>query len=132
MIWTPKGMAATFTVAGTPEGYDCVGLVKSAVVACGGPDLRPSWNAQTLFDKLPMPTIDEQFMLRLYGSKARIEHVAFDLGNGLRLEAAGGTHTTVNLAASQALPNAFVRIGFEVRSDFVAYRSLAALEAAKP
>lgn len=127
-MWTPSGMVKTFDRADVSEAYDCVGLVKSAVFACGGPDLRAKWNAQSVFDFLQPPGPDEEFTLRLYGSSGAIQHIAFDIGSGLRLEAAGGDHTTTNLARSLSRPAAFVRVGFELRNDFIAFRSLAAME----
>ena len=128
VIWTPSGLKSTLEHTGASEAYDCVGLVKAAVMACGGTDVRATWNAQTMFDELPQPRPGETFTLRLYGTAPRIQHVAFDLGSGLRLEAAGGDHTTTDLAKSLSRPRAVVRVGFELRNDFVGFRSLAALE----
>jgi cell wall-associated NlpC family hydrolase len=133
VMWTKHGMKPTIDVAHVTEAYDCAGLVKAAAHACGGTDLRAQWNAQTMFDRLGPPSLAEDFVLRLYGKNAQaISHVAFDLGKGLRLEAAGGDQTTLTLADALNRKGAFVRIGFETRNDLIAIRSLSALEKAKP
>lgn len=126
--WSAAGAVPTQRVAGCPEGYDCVGLVKSAAYESGAPDIRMTANAQTLYDRLPAPLVGEEFVLRFYGKGPdKIWHVAFDLGHGLRLEAAGGDHTTTTYL--EALKrSAAVRVGFELRNDLVGIRSLAALE----
>lgn len=133
VTWTPKGLVPTIKATeGASVAFDCAGLVKAAVFACGGADVRATHNAQTMYDKLPPPAETERFVLRMYGTKTRITHVAFELGNtGLVLEAAGGDHTTKTLADSLNRPNAFVRVNRDTRTDCVAYRSLAALEGKK-
>lgn len=132
VMWTPSGLVSTLDKAGASEAYDCVGLVTAAWYACGGVDVRSTWNAQSIYDLAPAPAHAEAFPLRLYGASAsKITHVAIDLGNGLRLEASGGDSTTTDLAKSLSRPAALVRVGFELRNDLIGFRSLAAMEKKK-
>lgn len=131
VLWTAQGMVPTSSSAQTVEGYDCAGLVKCASLACGGTDLRAVWSARDMFKNLPAPLPGEGLTLRFYGLP--VTHVAFDLGNNLILEAAGGDHTTTTLQKSFQRTRAMVRVGFESRSsEVVGYRSLASMETAKP
>ncbi len=130
--WTPTNPRPTAQVAQTPEGYDCSGLVASAVLAAGGPDVRFHWSAQTMWDQLPATTDGDDFALVLYGKgTARVTHVAIELGRGLVLEAAGGDQTTRTYLDAMRR-GASVSINFETRSDRLGRRSLIAFQHAAP
>lgn len=131
LTWTPAGLVSTQSVCDCPEAFDCVGLVKDAVFDALGPDLRATWNAQTMHDRLPSPLVGDAFALCFYGpSLQRVSHVAFDLGNNLRLQSAGGDQTTKTYRDA-VMRGACVQIGFEQRSDLLGRRSLAALKEVK-
>lgn len=136
LVWTPTVPRPTLEVAGCDEGYDCAGLVTCAVLDAGGPDLRWAWNAQTMWNRLPpVDNRDEDWdepTLLLYGSSpSHVTHVAIDLGRCV-IQSAGGDQTTTTLAAAKARPAARVQLSPHERRDRLGYRSLAAMEYAKP
>ena len=130
VMWTPKGLVPTRTLALCDEAYDCVGLVKAAVHGIGGPDVRATWNCQTLWDSLPQAALGEPRRLKLYGPDvAHVKHVAIELGGGYQLEAAGGDSTTVSYThALRRGARVTVRDEMHARSDLLGYRSFAAMQ----
>jgi hypothetical protein len=139
MCWVGPRTAPQPTVqfANCVEAYDCVGLVKMAIKRAGGPDLRWSDNAQTLYDKLPMKMQgedDSAFRLRFYGPADKaVKHVSIELARDSRLlviQAAGGDEGTVSFAEAMRR-HAFVMAGHTERSDFLGVRSLMACQLLK-
>lgn len=130
VTWTPKGMVPTRVAASCDEGYDCAGLVKAAVYGIGGPDVRAQWSCQELFDFLPPPDAKETRRLRFFGpDNGHVKHVAFELGGGYQLEAAGGDSSTKSYTdAIRRGAKVSVRDEMHGRSDFLGYRSLAAMQ----
>ena len=133
-VWTPRGPAAMAT-AGCPSGFDCIGLVLRAAREAGSQfDLTQLWNAQTVLDRVTEDHPgDEVSHLALYGPDfARVEHIAIELGNtGLLLQAAGGGHTTTSYTEA-VRTGACVSLSRRGRKDILGYRSIAALEKARP
>lgn len=129
-VWTPTGIIKT-SARGCPEGFDCAGLVTFAALKAGSPDLTKTWNAQTMWDKLP-EGVPGRTALALYGQPKMVQHVAIELGDTrLLLQAAGGDHTTVDY--TQAVKRgAAVSLGYRGRQDLIGYRSIEALENAIP
>lgn len=128
LMWTPDGVVRTIIRAHILEAYDCAGLIKDSTFDALGTDVRWLWNAQTMFDRLPVPDIGDQFALRFYGpGPASVSHVALDIGNGLIIEAAGGDQTTLTYTDAMRR-GADVRLCFEHRKDFLGARSLEAME----
>lgn len=121
--WTPQGLELH------PWGglyvFDCSGLVTYCLQHAGGPDWLASHSAETMFDSLP-PAVDSWGFaaLRFYRSVTKVDHVAFSLGNGLVLEAAGGDRTTLSPMDAARRPLARVRVCFESRTDFAGARLL--------
>lgn len=133
-IWTPKGQADMQKIAGCPKGFDCAGLITACTLMAGGPDLTKTWNAQTMWDKLPEHDMFKPGpSLVLFGKSTKlISHVAINLGDcHLLLQAAGGDHTTVSYMDS-VKRGACVMLGYQTRQDLLGYRSLYELENAKP
>lgn len=132
VVWTPKNPVGMQKAAGCPRGFDCAGLVTWTVHQISTTDLTNSWNAQTMWDRLPEAAPDS-FALALYGSRADlIQHVAVVLGNtNLLLQAAGGDSTTTSYTEA-VRRSACVSVGYRGRQDLLGYRSLAALEKAVP
>jgi len=139
MCWVAKDKPPQSTVqfANCVEAYDCVGLVKMAIKRAGGPDLRWTHNAQTLYDKLPMKMTGEDetaFRLRFYGpSDKAVAHVSLELARDERLfliQAAGGDQGTVTFAEAMRR-HAFVMEGHTERADFLGVRSLVACQLLK-
>ena len=131
LTWTPqKGLVPTRVAANCDEGYDCAGLVKSAVHGIGGPDVRASWSCQELFDFLPPPDAGEARRLRFFGpDNGHVKHVALELGGGYQLEASGGDSSTKSYTdAIRRGAKVLVRDEMHGRSDFLGYRSLAAMQ----
>lgn len=130
VTWTPKAMVPTRAVSGCDEGYDCAGLIKAAVYGVGGPDVRAHWSCQELFDFLPLPEAMEQRRLKLYGpDTGHVKHVSIELGGVYQLEAAGGDATTVSYTdAIRRGAKVLVRDEAHGRSDFLGFRSLAAMQ----
>jgi hypothetical protein len=109
-LWTPKGLVIH---SWTQPVYDCVGLVKVALLSAGGPDLRATHNAQSLYDaSTPAAVSHRPGNLLFYGENVsgvvRVEHVAVVVGCGacqcatlgaksgyVKIEAAGGGRGTV-------------------------------------
>lgn len=132
-IWAAKGdfvvrdnKVLPITAASCLVGVDCSGLVTLALLKANGHDLRGMWGADAMWKHLPLPAPGESFCLALYGTPERAIHVAFDLGNGLVLEAAGGDQRTLT-AEDAAHVGAKVRVGCELRRDRIGTRSLEAL-----
>lgn len=113
MLWS-AGPPIRFAVHGfTQPIYDCVGLVKCALLAAGGPDLRATHNAQSLFDaSTPSAVKGRPGNLLFYGvtesGVTRVDHIAVILGCGAcqcatlsgrhgywKVEAAGGGRGTL-------------------------------------
>lgn len=108
--------------------FDCAGLVKYAALKAGSKyDTRGWWGADHLFTELPLRDPSEPFECRFYGRDQRATHIEIGLGNGLVLGAAGGDASTLTLSDAQKR-GAKVRIAFETRRDFLAARSLEALQ----
>lgn len=134
-IWRPTGEVSMQKGAGCPRGFDCAGLVTYCAEAAGGNDLTRTWNSQTMHDMLPEAAPNDPYCLLVYGKSAgQIEHVAVGIGAAvpmLLLQAAGGDRTTVNF--TEAIKRgACVSLGYRGRKDLLGYRSLAALEKARP
>lgn len=126
-LWTPRSL-----VPHPWAGYvfDCSGLVTTAIKAAGGPDLRATHSAQTMFDQFPIADeFDGAGVLRFYGpSRLHVSHVAICLGRNERgqvlvVEAAGGDETTTTPLSAQQR-GAKVRQGVELRRDFLGSRSV--------
>lgn len=123
-LWSPHGLERH---AFTEPVFDCSGLVTDALLDVGGPDLRASHSTQTMFDAFPeAPDANARGVLRFYGKGPNeISHVAICLGRAgafgggpVRvIEAAGGDSRTTGPTA-----RAYVRTGFERRTDFVGAR----------
>ncbi len=113
-----------------PLGFDCVGLVKWALKMAGGPDLRATHNAQTIFSQTGTPTGDERpwdWWLAFYGKdRENITHIAVVLNLLMVLEAAGGGSTTKTWEEARRI-NAKVRVGRGLRNDRVGERRLSQL-----
>lgn len=113
-----------------PLGFDCVGLVKWALKMAGGPDLRATHNAQTLFSQTKTPDDGERpwdWWLAFYGKdKDSITHVAIVLNMLMVLEAAGGGPTTKTWEEARRR-NGFVRVGRGLRNDRIGERRLSQL-----
>lgn len=126
-LWTPRGLELHPWVG---QVFDCSGLVTVALKAAGGPDLRATHSAQTMFDQFPIADdFEAAGVLRFYGkSRSQVTHVAICTGRNDRgqvtvIEAAGGDETTVTpLVASWR--GAKVREGAELRRDFLGSRRL--------
>jgi murein DD-endopeptidase len=123
-LWTPRGLELHPWVG---QVFDCSGLVTCALKLAGGPDLRATHNAQTMFDTFAAAA-DESVpgTLRFYGTSRRtISHVAIltEMREGFAwvIEAAGGDHTTTSplIAANR---KACVREGRQLRLDYVGSR----------
>ena len=123
-LWTPRGLVLHAWVG---QVFDCSGLVACALKLAGGPDVRATHSAQTMFDAFPTAVEGElPGTLRFYGKdRQHVTHVA--IGTGTRdgyawvIEAAGGDHTTTSpvIAANR---RACVREGRELRSDYLGSR----------
>ncbi len=128
-VWRGKGLDLWSPVAPLShhwgeEVFDCSGLVTTALKDAGGPDWRFTHSAQALFDELKPVDAGAFGSLKFYGANAKaVTHVAFDLGNGLVLEAAGGDSTTVTPSIAKQR-GAKVRVALDYRRDGVGSRAL--------
>ena len=123
-LWTPRGLELHPWVG---QVFDCSGLVACAIKLSGGPDVRATHSAQTMFDQFEVTAGHEPGTLRFYGSsRLQVSHVAICTGRDSSgritvIEAAGGdSRTTTPLIAVQH--GARVREGLEVRRDFLGSR----------
>lgn len=134
-IWTPTGPASMQKKGGCPKGFDCAGLVTECVRLAGGPDLTKTWNAQTMASQLPEASPNDPFCLTVYGKALDlVSHVAIGIGASvpqLLIQASGGDQTTINFTEA-VKRGACVNLGFKGRRDLLGYRSLVALQKAKP
>lgn len=98
-VWAAKGKDLNGNVA-----FDCSGLVTSGIRAIGGPEMRLMFNAQKLFDASP-PVLRGQEQvgdLVFYGlTSQKISHVAIWCALGKAIDACGGDHTTITVAAAK-------------------------------
>ena len=126
-LWTPRGLELHPWVG---QVFDCSGLVACAIKLSGGPDVRATHSAQTMFDNFEVTgDVDAPGTLRFYGSsRLQVSHVAICTGRDSQgrvtvIEAAGGDSTTTTpLIASQRA--AKVREGLELRRDYLGARVL--------
>lgn len=132
-LWSPTGLIAH---PWTVPVYDCAGLVTVSLMAAGGPDLRATHSAQTLFDaSSPAQVPHRPGTALFYGSDAKgITHVAIVLGCGAcpasglmgrhgywKVEAAGGGRGTTT-PQRDLLGLARVTIRRENRADLIEAR----------
>lgn len=114
------------------EVFDCAGLFTTTLWKAGGPDLRRSHNAQTLFDAcLPAQLHNRPLNALFYGTHEKaIEHVALIVGcsacegpiSTLKIEAAGGGRGTVVPRVPLGLAKVMIRR--ENRRDFIQEKML--------
>ena len=93
-LWGAKG----------PDAYDCSGLVTDSLRAAGGPDLRPTHNAQKLYIEAS-PVADGVLApgdLVFYGmSPQAVSHVVILCAGGKVFSASRGDRTVTTLAIAQ-------------------------------
>jgi cell wall-associated NlpC family hydrolase len=100
------------------EGFDCSGLVRHLLHSQGIATNTPG-NARTLYEEFShLPSSAQLGALVFYAdSTGTVDHVALALNEHQHIEAAGGDHTTVNLARAIE-QSAFVRVT-PIRSNHV-------------